>query len=89
MRPTSTPACYGANPDLFDDPERYHQALHYCATCPARAWCLQWIDPARNHYDGVAGGYAWREGNASANLNPHLNRAADPVLDTYLKARNK
>ena len=56
------PACLKADPRTFDYPECFPDALAYCEECPVQGWCLDTVDPAANHYDGVVGGLAWLNG---------------------------
>lgn len=72
--------CIGQDPRLFDLPAHFPDALYTCEPCTARLWCLQWVNPASNHYDGVVGGHVWSNGRPvkSATTN------SDPVLRKYL-----
>jgi hypothetical protein len=60
--PPATPACAGSPPEWFDIWDEPGLALSVCAECPVRQWCLNTVDPLRSHFDGVAGGHAWHEG---------------------------
>jgi hypothetical protein len=89
--PPAEPNCANADPIMFDDKLFYGMALAYCETCPVRAWCLSWVDPARNWYDGVVGGHVWQNGEPQ----PQYKRTGnDTVLQVYLarsapRSRNK
>lgn len=57
-------ACVGADPRLFDEhwfPKAY-EALAYCAECPVRLQCIDYLEPAKNEFTGVCGGLVWRRG---------------------------
>lgn len=34
----------------------------FCDGCPVKDLCLKEINPAKYHYDGVAGGFVWVNG---------------------------
>lgn len=40
-------------------------ALMACRGCSVKDECLAFVQPARSHFDGIAGGKAWREGKHS------------------------
>ena len=58
-------ACKGANPKLFDAAtnDDAFDALSYCERCPVIQPCLDYVQPRRSYFDGVAGGRLWRNGN--------------------------
>ena len=49
---------------LYETQERYlvKQALIVCNTCPVRRECIQYMQPDKNFYDGVVGGFLWKDG---------------------------
>lgn len=58
-------ACTKANPTLFEQhwfPVAY-EALEWCSSCPVRRECLDYLNPANNHFSGVCGGMVWASGN--------------------------
>lgn len=80
------PACHGEDPQLFEFDLFYPQALKICATCPVRDWCLREVDPIRhNYFEGVSGGYAWKNGYPNAK---HFD-PDDHVLVAYLSTRRR
>lgn len=57
-------ACVGADPRTFDEywfPAAY-EGLAYCAECPVRLECLEYVEPARYEFTGICGGLVWRYG---------------------------
>ena len=79
--PPAKPACGPDTSDLFDHEWAYSMALALCQECPVRDWCLRVVDPARNFYDGVAGGAVWREGTPRDQLtDPRRNIAVVKYL---------
>lgn len=80
--PPDHPACVGEDPQLFEFDLFFDAGLGICQTCPVRSWCLRQVDPIRhNYFDGVAGGYIWKDGLAR---NPDPN---DPIIVAYLGTR--
>ena len=57
-------ACETQFPDLFDAVYKVEAlpVLKICATCEYQVECLKRVNPAENYYDGIAGGYVWRNG---------------------------
>lgn len=57
-------ACLGLEPKFFDAKtwDASLVGLNACWSCTVRYECLRLVDPARNYYDGIAGGYVWVEG---------------------------
>lgn len=49
---------------LFETQERYlvKQALAVCNTCSVRRECIEVISPYQTFFDGVAGGFLWKDG---------------------------
>ena len=49
---------------LFETQEKYlvKQALLVCNECPVRKECIEVISPYQTLYDGVAGGFLWKDG---------------------------
>lgn len=80
-KPPAQPSCNPDTADLFDMEWTYGMALAICQDCPVRDWCLTVVDPARNYYDGVAGGAVWKEGVPRQEW---TNPRRDPVVVTYL-----
>lgn len=78
------PNCVGTDPLTFEIEPLFYSAIEICKPCPAKLWCLQRVDPARNLYDGVVGGHAWKDGVAQDQLSDPDN---DPILGTYLRSR--
>lgn len=58
-------ACKGADPRLFDAiaGEDVWDALSYCERCPVMQACLDYVQPSRSYFDGVAAGRLWRNGH--------------------------
>lgn len=81
--PPAPPKCEGTDPAMFDEQIFYDYVLTICDECPVRLWCLQWVDPAKNFYDGVVGGHAWADGKPL----PQYRSGRDPILQTYLGQR--
>jgi len=75
--------CVGRDPVLFTEADTAALAVGLCADCPALAWCLDRVDPARSFFDGVAGGVEWRDGE------PILRHPAGPELRAYLAAAER
>jgi hypothetical protein len=79
--------CNGEDDTLFNAtwfPVAY-EALRYCAECPVRLECLDYISPAQNFYSGVAGGMVWSEGRrVRANHKQQVIRDRKHVLDLAL-----
>jgi hypothetical protein len=80
--PLELAKCKSAEPDLFENEWLFDIGLVVCNDCPVRSWCLNWVDPKRNFYDGIVGGHIWRSGQPVKD--PRTNQQ-DPVLLTYLK----
>jgi hypothetical protein len=83
--PPEEPNCKPEDAELFDNDLTYGMALGICKDCPIRDYCLDWVDPARNYYDGVVGGVAWHDGKP---LNRWTNINRDGTLVSYLARRN-
>lgn len=80
--PPDHPACVGEDPQLFEFNLFFAAAIDICSTCPVRAWCLRQVDPARHTvYEGVTGGYAWKNGY------PQQGNPNDPILAAYVSSR--
>ena len=52
------------------------QALQNCRQCPYRAECLERVQPARDYYDGVCGGYVWLNGQIIGGLTTAVDGVA-------------
>lgn len=76
--------CNGEDPSLFDAtwfPKAY-SALRFCSECTVRIACLDYVGPAQNFYNGVAGGMVWSEGRrVRANQKQQVIRDRKHVLD--------
>lgn len=83
--PPAPPACEGQDPWFFEDEFAREYALNICKACPVRLWCLNWVNPARMYYDGVAGGHVWSDGKVLAK---HSD-VTDPVLTLYLQTKRQ
>lgn len=57
--------CVGTSRFLWDQTE-FNEfsaiALNICRECPVKGLCLQWVEPKRSFYDGVAGGHIFKHG---------------------------
>lgn len=84
--PPAKPKCEGTDPEYFDNPALFYTALKVCRGCPVRMWCLQRVDPAKSHYDGVAGGHAWKDGHVVSRWDTDPD---DPVVELYLESRKR
>lgn len=84
--PEHKPNCEGMDPLIFDIPEFAPTAIDACNDCKVRAWCLKQVDPAKNYYDGVAGGHQWLDGRI-------LHRWSDPdkdqIVQLYLGSKRR
>lgn len=70
MKPSNSndqAACIGSDPRIFDLAQHFPDALDTCAGCNVRLWCMQWVNPAENFYDGVVGGHVWSNGRPVRN----------------------
>lgn len=49
---------------LYETQERYlvKLAIIICNTCPVRRQCIEFMAPHKNAYDGVVGGFLWKDG---------------------------
>lgn len=74
--------CKSADPELFENEWLFGIGLNICKECPVRSWCLNWVDPKRNFYDGIVGGHIWRNGQLQSD---YRTNPQDPVLIGYLK----
>lgn len=80
--PPDDPACLGRPPEWFDHWEEPELAMSVCESCPVRQWCLNTVDPLRSHFDGIAGGHAWHEGEHRG------GDLFDPELQLYIARVN-
>lgn len=51
--------CFGANPEIFDDPMHVETAKAYCLRCPVTTECLD--DAVDKNDEGVRGGTTYDE----------------------------
>lgn len=84
--PPDKPNCADQEPEIFENEWLYNVALGYCRDCPVQKWCLDWVDPAKHFFDGVAGGHVWKDGVI---VRSYTDPENDAVLMTYLKANKK
>jgi len=84
--PKHKPNCEGQEPTIFDFPEFAPMAIDICVGCKVRDWCLRQVDPAKNFYDGVAGGHAWHDGRVQRRWS---DPDTDPIAQAYLGTRPK
>jgi hypothetical protein len=66
---------------LFDTQELYLviEAIRICNSCSVRRECIEVISPYQNYYDGVAGGFLWRDGKR---INVEGQELLEPQLRT-------
>lgn len=68
--PDGEPACKGHDPVQFTTLPIQTAVLDVCRPCTVKDWCLATVRPRSNHFDGIAGGIAWRHGRPIARLAP-------------------
>lgn len=81
QEPPEDPACVNTDPAYFEEPYLYERGLQVCNTCQVHLWCLNRVDPARSHFDGVAGGQAWKDGRLVAK---HFNTNNLVPVEIYM-----
>jgi hypothetical protein len=66
--------CRTSDPWLFDQTtiDLAQPGLSYCARCKFWNECDALVAPKKSHYDGVAAGKLWRNGNVLAKLDPEI-----------------
>jgi hypothetical protein len=66
--------CRTSDPWLFDQTtiDLAQPGLSYCARCKFWQECDTLVAPKKSHYDGVAAGKLWRNGNVLAKLDPDI-----------------
>ena len=64
--------CRNSDPWLFDQYQLdlAQPGLAYCRNCKFWNECDALVKPAISHYDGIAAGKVWRNGNVLARLSP-------------------
>ena len=58
--------CIDSQPMYFDQIERNtmaEEALSLCARCPVKTECLMIVQPRTSYFDGVCGGFIFKNGN--------------------------
>lgn len=64
--------CRNSDPWLFDQfqLDLAQPGLQYCRNCTFWIECDSLVKPKTSHYDGIAAGKVWRNGNLLARLSP-------------------
>jgi hypothetical protein len=65
--------CRDSDPWLFDQYQLdlAQPGLQYCRNCIFWNECDSLVKPESSHYDGIAAGKVWRNGNLLARLSPN------------------
>jgi len=68
----SNAPCRDSDPWLFDQYQLdlAQPGLAYCRNCKFWNDCDSLVKPESSHYDGIAAGKVWRNGNILASLSP-------------------
>ena len=64
------PECAAHEPEQFTTLPVHDDTLNVCRPCKYKTQCLAIVQPRTSHFDGVAGGIAWRNGRPIKRLAP-------------------